>query len=174
MRQEFIATRSILSLVKFNIIFKVNNCNISESCIDRVILTDWDWRTCCNDEFLTTETWLRLKIYRGQCERQFPTDKNCVIFCVITKFKEYDTVFGFHEDEILRLIGSKGLATNGSTNDWKIPIADQSVRQCFNLVDILPNDDTLICNPDISVFGNCYWNKMINACPDDLKNATNC
>ncbi|KAL5291448.1 hypothetical protein ACFFRR_010694 [Megaselia abdita] len=141
---------------------------------ERILLTDYDLRSCCNDPFLKNETWIRLKYYRGQCENQFPSDKNCAIFCIITKFKEYDTIFGFHEDVILRLIGSKGLATNGTRNDWKIPIADRIVRHCLNLVDIKPHDDTLICNPDISVMGNCYWDKMLEACPDHLKNVDNC
>lgn len=117
--------------------------------------------------------WDRLRYYRGQCESQFPTDKNCALFCLVTKFKEYDSIFGFHEDVLLNIIGSQGISTNGST-DWKIPLADRFTKLCFHLVDIIPHDDTLICNPDISVFGNCYWDNMIDNCPVNLKNASNC
>lgn len=144
-----------------------------KSILEKLVLTDYNWRTCCNDEFLKSDVMEQLGKVREQCTREFPTNKNCAVFCAFTKFKLYDTILGFHSNDILEVVGSKGLVTNGQ-GDWKYPLGDQYAHECLYWVENAPNDDTLICNPDILVFGNCYWNNLISKCPAHLKNATNC
>lgn len=138
---------------------------------DRLAFTG-EWRSCCDDPLLPNEIWDRLKLYRELCSEEFPYDKHCALFCMASKFKEYDSVNGFNTNLITEMIGSKGVV--GGEKDWKKKVADQIVKQCFSLVHLKPNDKTRICNTDISLFGNCYIEKMIDACPANLKNPKHC
>lgn len=58
------------------------------SSIDLVLLTDFDWRTFCDDPFLPNQSWTQVKYYRRQCEIQFPTTKTVQYFVYIQSSKD--------------------------------------------------------------------------------------
>lgn len=84
----------------------------------------------------------------------------------------YDPVSGFNVIAFKEETGSSTYKGEGS--EWKSAIADDIIDECFEDVQIVPDENTPLCNPDLRTFVNCYWNKMFRNCPKELKNEKYC
>lgn len=80
----------------------------------------------------------------------------------------YDPIFGFHVNVLKSRMGS----VTYPENDWKTANADQIIDDC--LADLPRNRGLRGCNPNLPILANCYWNKMFELCPAELKIESNC
>ncbi|KAL5293357.1 hypothetical protein ACFFRR_011848 [Megaselia abdita] len=128
-----------------------------------------DWRPCCNTTFHSRELIIRESIAHVACKKKFPNDINCFTTCFLNaEGIIWEPVNGFHVNAIKRRIGS----ITYPDNDWKTVNADQIIDDCIE--ETPQNLGFVGCNPDIRTFANCYWNKMFQTCPDELKNPDSC
>lgn len=79
----------------------------------------------------------------------------------------YDKISGFNVD----ILKSKLGAAAYPENDWKTENADQVIDDCLAN---LPKNRVVDCSPNIRSFSNCYWNKMFQLCPAEIKNESEC
>ncbi|KAL5291445.1 Obp99a.2 family protein [Megaselia abdita] len=128
-----------------------------------------EWLSCCNETFFSS--WENVTIITKLCLNEFPDDINCFMLCFYSKFGKYDTINGFIVEAIKEQLGSQAYPDGSWTNE----IANDIIKKCLDLVKLGPTTlDTLTCNPDIRLFGTCYWDLMFKNCPERLRNEKDC
>ncbi|KAL5293358.1 hypothetical protein ACFFRR_011849 [Megaselia abdita] len=128
-----------------------------------------DWRPCCNTTFHSRGQIIREIIAIRGCKLAFPNDLNCFATCFLNaEGLIYDPINGFHVNAIKRRVGSGTYPEN----DWKTENADQIIDDC--IAELPQNQGVIGCNPNIRTFANCYWNKMFQLCPAEIKNPDKC
>lgn len=99
----------------------------------------------------------------------FPNDINCYTTCFYNaEGILYDPITGVHVKAFKRRLGSAAYPEN----DWKTANADLIIDEC--VAELPENRGVIGCNPNLRTLTNCYWNKLFQLCPAEIKNATNC
>uniref|UniRef100_A0A182QNQ2 Uncharacterized protein n=1 Tax=Anopheles farauti TaxID=69004 RepID=A0A182QNQ2_9DIPT len=136
---------------------------------------------CCNDGFDQSEIHAKFAEVRTGCIQELglgdvPHEEmiknrenlNCVTECIARKEGIADETGALVHEDL-----SKVVLEHMSTIEWKVPLAEGFVKQCFDEVDAAHSDfaptDEAKCNPEGFEFVFCLWRHFTLSCPEEFR-----
>ncbi|XP_053679724.1 uncharacterized protein LOC128730676 [Anopheles nili] len=136
---------------------------------------------CCNDGFDKSEIHAKFAEIRAACVEELSLQEisheelvknrehlNCITECIVKKEGIAD-----ENGELLHTDLAKVVVEHMSTIEWKVPLAEGFVKQCFDEVEeahssFVPTDEAT-CNPEGFDFVFCLWRQFTLACPEEFR-----
>ncbi|XP_049296938.1 uncharacterized protein LOC125770913 [Anopheles funestus] len=136
---------------------------------------------CCNDGFDKSEIHAKFAEVRMACIGELglgevPHDEmmknhehlHCITECIAKKEGIAD-----ENGELIHTDLAKIVMEHMSTIEWKVPLAEGFIKQCFDEVEAAdsafePSDDAK-CNPEGFDFVVCLWRQFTLACPEEFR-----
>ncbi|XP_052862102.1 uncharacterized protein LOC128268863 [Anopheles cruzii] len=139
---------------------------------------------CCNDGFDTSEVHAKFEELRDGCMKDLALDGvpheelvksrenlNCITECIAKKEGIAD-----ENGALLHSDLAEAVREHMSSIEWKVPLVDGFVKQCFDTVDVAHADfqpsDEAKCNPEGFEFVFCLWRQFALTCPEEFRDGS--
>ncbi|XP_049540512.1 uncharacterized protein LOC125954348 [Anopheles darlingi] len=136
---------------------------------------------CCNDGFETSEIHAKFEEIRQGCLQDLglegvPDEEihknrehlNCITECIVKK-----EAIAEENGALVHTDLAKVVQEHMSTIEWKVPLVDGFVKQCFDMVDEAHKDfqpsEEAKCNPEGFEFVFCLWRQFALSCPEEFR-----
>uniref|UniRef100_A0A182W1Q3 Uncharacterized protein n=1 Tax=Anopheles minimus TaxID=112268 RepID=A0A182W1Q3_9DIPT len=136
---------------------------------------------CCNDGFDQSEIHAKFAEIRNACVGELgladvPHEEmvknrehlNCVTECIAKKEGIADESGALVHTDLTKVV-----TEHMSTIEWKVPLAEGFIKQCFDEVEaadsaFVPGDEAK-CNPEGFDFVFCLWRQFTLSCPEEFR-----
>nr|QXO35795.1 odorant binding protein Obp57 [Anopheles merus]QXO35797.1 odorant binding protein Obp57 [Anopheles merus] len=136
---------------------------------------------CCNDGFEKSEVHAKFAEVRTACMEELGLGEttheeliknrehlNCITECIAKKEGIADEGGALLHTDLAKVV-----LEHMSTIEWKVPLAEGFIQQCFDEVELtdgafVPSDEAK-CNPEGFDFVFCLWRQFTLACPEEFR-----
>uniref|UniRef100_A0A182MX41 Uncharacterized protein n=1 Tax=Anopheles culicifacies TaxID=139723 RepID=A0A182MX41_9DIPT len=136
---------------------------------------------CCNDGFDQSEVHAKFAEIRAACVGELglaevPHEEmmknhehlHCITECIAKKEGLADETGALVHEDLAKVV-----TEHMSTIEWKVPLAEGFVKQCFDEVEatdgaFVPSDEAK-CNPEGFDFVFCLWRQFTLSCPEEFR-----
>uniref|UniRef100_A0A182Y733 Uncharacterized protein n=1 Tax=Anopheles stephensi TaxID=30069 RepID=A0A182Y733_ANOST len=136
---------------------------------------------CCNDGFDKSEIHAKFAEIRTACIGELGLGEvsheemmknrehlNCITECIAKKEGIADETGALVHTDLAKVV-----TEHMSTIEWKVPLAEGFIKQCFDEVEstdgaFVPSDEAK-CNPEGFDFVFCLWRQFTLSCPEEFR-----